>query len=223
MSDLNQGGVSFFDSYIKNLIPSSQRSLKEIHDIIKSPLLVEPTKACRNAPSKEALKTAKNQLPSISPCGSFSKRYEDGLISTSGFLAIEIENINPEDINENKKRILGFVLIPTALIFTSPSGKGINWNVPMPKNFKGTRNAHKAITLLIKKKQIEKMRCKLLELEPKDKFCDNADILQRLKFSERTLATWCEKNIVRFSKIGNKVYYKKSEILNFFEEHSSGR
>jgi hypothetical protein len=93
----------------------------------------------------------------------------------------------------------------------------------MPKNFKGTRNAHKAITLLIKKKQIEKMRCKLLELEPKDKFCDNADILQRLKFSERTLATWCEKNIVRFSKIGNKVYYKKSEILNFFEEHSSGR
>jgi hypothetical protein len=48
-------------------------------------------------------------------------------------------------------------------------------------------------------------------------------MLQRLKFSERTLATWREKNIVRFSKIGKKVYCKKPEILNFFEEHSSGR
>jgi hypothetical protein len=151
MSDLKQGVVSYFDYNIKNLIPSSERNLKEVHDIIKSPLLVEPTKACRKAATKEALKTAKNQLPSISPCGSFSKRHEDGLISTSGFLAIEIENINLDEINEIKKRILSFALIPTALIFTSPSGKGINWIVPMPKNFKGTRNAHKAISSLIKK------------------------------------------------------------------------
>ena len=63
MSDLKQGMVSFFDSYAKNRILSSERSLKETHDIIKSPLLGEPTKTCRKAPPKEAFLQAKNQLP----------------------------------------------------------------------------------------------------------------------------------------------------------------
>jgi|GEM_PF-1005190 len=145
MSSFRPSEVSFFEPLSNDMIPTGERSLKEIYEMVKSPLLAKETKICRNAAPKEALKVARNVLPFITPSGTFKQRDKKAIKSNSGFFAIAIDEIHPEDIEKVKKRILGLTLIPTALIFTSYSGRGIEWIIPMPKNFKTTRNAYTTI------------------------------------------------------------------------------
>jgi DNA-binding transcriptional MerR regulator len=71
------------------------------------------------------------------------------------------------------------------------------------------------------KEQLTAISRKLQELEPQDQFWDNSDVVQKLKVSERTLATWREKGMIRYSKIGNKVYYQLQDILQFLNDHAN--
>lgn len=70
------------------------------------------------------------------------------------------------------------------------------------------------------KQQLADIQNKLQKLQPSDDYWDNSDIIQKLKVSERTLATWREKGIIRYSKVGNKVIYRYSDVQRFLDENA---
>lgn len=48
---------------------------------------------------------------------------------------------------------------------------------------------------------------------PQEIIYDNADMLQLLKISQRTLAGWRAKGIITYSKIEGKLFYTQADIL----------
>jgi predicted P-loop ATPase len=75
----------------------------------------------RNAPNKEIKDLKKKSAPVVTISGSFSERKADGLRKHSGYIAIDIDNL--DDPAETKKRIGADTYIYSA--FISISGKGL--------------------------------------------------------------------------------------------------
>jgi len=75
----------------------------------------------RNAPNKEIKDLKKKSAPVVTISGSFSERKADGLRKHSGYIAIDIDNL--DDPAETKKRISSDTYIYSA--FISISGKGL--------------------------------------------------------------------------------------------------
>ncbi|MAX71885.1 MAG: DNA-binding protein [Flavobacteriaceae bacterium] len=48
--------------------------------------------------------------------------------------------------------------------------------------------------------------------KPEDRFLDNADFLQLMHISKRTAQTWRDEGKISFSQIGNKIYYRMSDV-----------
>ncbi|WP_445957616.1 helix-turn-helix domain-containing protein [Yeosuana sp.] len=47
---------------------------------------------------------------------------------------------------------------------------------------------------------------------PEDAFLDNADFLQLMNISKRTAQSWRDEGKISFSQIGNKIYYRMSDV-----------
>lgn len=47
---------------------------------------------------------------------------------------------------------------------------------------------------------------------PQEIIYDNADVLQLLKISQRTLANWRASGIITYSKIGGRLFYTQADI-----------
>ena len=75
----------------------------------------------RNAPNKEVKDAIKKRAPLVTPSGSFAERKVDGLRKHSGFIAIDIDNL--EDPAATKKRIGADPYLYAA--FISISGQGL--------------------------------------------------------------------------------------------------
>jgi hypothetical protein len=149
--NLSNGRISYFNHPITNTNPESIKTLNDIYQIIKGPLLEAQTKKCRSVISKQDLRRVKNQLPFITPSGVFSRRHSEALITFSGYVAIDIDDLELSSISEVRKKLIGYKKIPTALLFISPSGKGLKWIVPMPKGFGSTKACYESISALIAK------------------------------------------------------------------------
>lgn len=56
--------------------------------------------------------------------------------------------------------------------------------------------------------------------EPKkDTFLDNQEFLILMKISKRTAQTWRDEGRISFSQVGNKIYYKLSDVEKLLNEH----
>ena len=53
---------------------------------------------------------------------------------------------------------------------------------------------------------------------PEEVIYDDVDLRNLLKVSKRTTATWREKGIITFSKLGGKIYYRLSDILSLLKQ-----
>ena len=60
------------------------------------------------------------------------------------------------------------------------------------------------ISLTLKQKQ---------RTEPDQVWYDNQEFLQIMNISKRTAAYWRTENIIGYSQVGNKIYYRLSEIM----------
>lgn len=49
--------------------------------------------------------------------------------------------------------------------------------------------------------------------EPDQVWYDNQEFLQIMNISKRTAAYWRTENIIGYSQVGNKIYYRLSEIM----------
>lgn len=54
---------------------------------------------------------------------------------------------------------------------------------------------------------------------PTETIIDDCELRSKLNISQRTAATWRESRLLTYSKVGNKIYYKLSDVLNMIERH----
>lgn len=73
--------------------------------------------------------------------------------------------------------------------------------------------------------RIEEISKKLSTKEktPKEVWLDNQEFMQLLKVSRRTAQNYRDSNMIAFSIIGNKIYYKLSDIEDLLNRHYQKR
>lgn len=54
-----------------------------------------------------------------------------------------------------------------------------------------------------------------------DKLLTSEEVMSLLSISTTTLQTWRDKNKIPFQRIGNKIFYSKSEIMNMLKPCSA--
>ena len=57
------------------------------------------------------------------------------------------------------------------------------------------------------------------KLSPEYVILDNSDILKLFKISSKTASNWREEQILPYSQIKGKIYYKLSDIHNVIDKH----
>ena len=108
--------VSYFKNPIQNIDPSSEITMVEVSDIIRSDKLNEITKKVRNGSA------SKNDiLPYITPSGSFYNRKESSLKKYSGIICMDADHCNIG----LKDTISRDTFLNPIMIFISPSGNGL--------------------------------------------------------------------------------------------------
>ena len=53
----------------------------------------------------------------------------------------------------------------------------------------------------------------------KETFLDNQEFLLHLKISKRTAQSWRDEGKISFSQVGNKIYYKLSDVEKLMQEN----
>jgi len=69
------------------------------------------------------------------------------------------------------------------------------------------------------------LRLSAKEKEPNEKWLDNQELMQYLKISKRTAQYYRDKGLISFSQVGNKIYYKLSDVeellaTNYFKAYN---
>ena len=50
-------------------------------------------------------------------------------------------------------------------------------------------------------------------------FLDNEEFIKTMKISRRTAQTWRDEGKISFSQVGNKIYYKLSDVEKTMQDH----
>ncbi len=53
----------------------------------------------------------------------------------------------------------------------------------------------------------------------KDRFIDNQEFQALMKISKRTAQSWRDEGKISFSQVGNKIYYKLSDVGKLLDEY----
>lgn len=112
---------SFFNAPVKNVTPSKNVTLKEVHSLIIGDKYKDTTLKIRTATgsNKSTIKT--QQLDYVTFAGTFSKRANNSLLTRSNYICIDVDDV--DDVVFAKLKIRSG--IEPALLFTSPSGNGV--------------------------------------------------------------------------------------------------
>jgi len=55
--------------------------------------------------------------------------------------------------------------------------------------------------------------------DPKYMILDNTDLTILLKVSSRTLKKWRDNNLIAYSQISNKIFYRLNDVIKFLEDN----
>lgn len=68
---------------------------------------------------------------------------------------------------------------------------------------------------------IEEIKSKLdkQNKKPEETFLDNQEFLLLMKISKRTAQTWRDEGKISFSQVGNKIYYKLTDVEELLGKH----
>jgi hypothetical protein len=53
---------------------------------------------------------------------------------------------------------------------------------------------------------------------PQEVFFDSQEFISIMNISKRTAQAWREQNVITYSQVGNKIYYRLSDILAMLEK-----
>jgi hypothetical protein len=78
----------------------------------------------------------------------------------------------------------------------------------------------KTLSMIDRKVSEMSVKMKLgYKLDPENIFFDNQEFLQIMNISKKTAMVWRQKDIIKFSNVGNKYYYRLKDILKLLEEN----
>ena len=61
------------------------------------------------------------------------------------------------------------------------------------------------------------------KLDPEDVFFDNGEFMKLMNISKRTAQEWRNKKIIEFSQVGNKIYYRLSDIQKLLNDNYNSK
>ena len=127
---------SFFHRPIRNVTPDREISLTELYDMVVSGYAKESTGRLRAIANKDEAKTFKgNSFDYVTPAGIFAKRANSELVSPSGLIVIDIDDLRDTDeVESTFQLLLNNPRLETQLLFRSPGGLGLKWFVPIVNN-----------------------------------------------------------------------------------------
>ena len=82
--------------------------------------------------------------------------------------------------------------------------------------------------IILSKEQFDALMSKIDDIHHKinsknlpkqEVFLDNEEFIKMLKISRRTAKTWRDEGKISFSQVGNKIYYKLSDVEKTMDEY----
>ena len=61
------------------------------------------------------------------------------------------------------------------------------------------------------------------KIDPEDVFFDNQEFMKLMNISKRTAQEWRNKKIIEFSQVGNKIYYRLSDIQKLLNNNYNSK
>jgi hypothetical protein len=115
---------SFFKSPVSNTTPNGEMNLEQVHQLITGETYMKITSEMHSESSKEVKgKLKSTSLDYVCFSGIFSKRSNSHLTSYSGYLVLDLDDLeHPERVRE---KLSSDETIDWKLIFVSPSGNGL--------------------------------------------------------------------------------------------------
>ena len=124
---------SYFRKPITNIYPLQVVSLVEVYQRIHGQQFAQATTTLRHIEAPQEARSYKaNQFDYVTFSGTFSKRNEQGLLAHSGLLCLDFDQV--ADIDKLKGTLRQDPYFETALLFVSPSGKGLKWVIAVELN-----------------------------------------------------------------------------------------
>ena len=125
---------SFFRKPIQNIEPLRAIGVVDVYRYVVGHYAQPQTEALRSMTSPTDVKKYKaSHFDYCTFSGLFRKRNEKELITHSGLMCLDFDHV--ENMEEVKRQILNHEYFDTELLFTSPSGNGLKWIIPV--NLKG--------------------------------------------------------------------------------------
>lgn len=121
---------SYFSKPVSNIYPKRKIDLVNLYNEIKGSRYIKRTEKLRKIEdTKEARKFKASQFDYVTFSGIFSKRTDKELIEHSGLLTLDFDHI--ANVEELRNKLLNDEYFETELLFTSPSGDGLKWIIPI--------------------------------------------------------------------------------------------
>ncbi|MBP6979028.1 MAG: DUF3987 domain-containing protein [Bacteroidales bacterium] len=122
---------SYFSRPITNRYPTRTVDLATVHELITSPTFKYATERLRQLPprSPQCADYKSSSFDYVTFSGVFSHRQKNGLVSHSGLLTLDFDDI--PDPAELKHQLSTDPFFPNGLIYISPSGQGLKWITPI--------------------------------------------------------------------------------------------
>ena len=147
MEDLHE--FSFFRKPIQNTEPYRAITVVDVYSYVVGHYAKQQTETLRTMPSSsEAKKFKATHFDYCTFSGLFRRRNEKELLQHSGLMCLDFDHVgNPDTL---KEQLLKHEYFDTELMFTSPSGDGVKWIIPI--ELKGWEHARlfKAVANCIK-------------------------------------------------------------------------
>jgi len=140
---------SFFNAPVSNVIPKQAIKLVNVFELIKGDKYKQNTGKLRAIKDKKEARSFKaNRLDYVTFSGAFTKRNDKALLNHSGLLTVDFDHIS--DVQSLKESLLQDDYFETELMFTSPSGNGLKWIIPIDLTKATHQNTFEAISNYIR-------------------------------------------------------------------------
>ena len=120
---------SFFLAPISNTIPKGTVSLLDIYNLIRTEYKNNTDLLRFIAEPAQARTFKARHFDYVTFSGVFKKRSDKELIKHSGLLCLDFDHL--DNLDFTKKLLVNDPYFETELLFTSPSGKGLKWIIPI--------------------------------------------------------------------------------------------
>lgn len=138
-------GKSVFQKYEKD-----RMSLVDVCKIIRSEEYKEVTLHLRSIENEDDARQFKmKNFEHVRMSGVFYFNSDDGLKHHSGYICIDLDHLD-EDIREVSAKLILDPFFYTLILFTSPSGNGLKWVIPIDISQGGHRACFEAIAYYLK-------------------------------------------------------------------------